>query len=335
MPTTRRAPPLPPDARRRAIVDAVAPLLVAHGAAVTTKRMADAAGVAEGTLFTVFDDKRALIMAVLEDRLDPEPLTAALAAIDAQAPLRDALTAAAAVVLPRIEEVRALASALHGLPAGTPSHARPHATSTPGAARSAPASPRSCAPHASDAALAARAARGAVHRAAVREPPAVDPVRHPLRRAGARRHRPARRGRRPRDRSSLMLLRLLNRYTLPYRRTIALIVAPAVRRHDREPAAAEHQRRHHRPRHRARATRPTSCGKGGWMLLISFAQVAATITAVFFGARIAMAFGRDVRSAVFHQVARLLEPRGRQLRRPLADHAQHQRRAAGADARCS
>jgi AcrR family transcriptional regulator len=80
--------------------------------------MADAAGVAEGTLFTVFDDKRALIMAVLEDRLDPAPLTAALAAIDAQGPLRDALTAAAAVVLPRIEEVRALASALHGLPQG-------------------------------------------------------------------------------------------------------------------------------------------------------------------------------------------------------------------------
>lgn len=118
MPGTRRAPPLPPDARRRAIVDAVAPLLVAHGAAVTTKRMADAAGVAEGTLFAVFDDKRALIMAVLEDRLDPEPLAAALAAIDAAAPLPTALNAAATIVLPRIEEVRALASALHGLPRG-------------------------------------------------------------------------------------------------------------------------------------------------------------------------------------------------------------------------
>lgn len=116
MPTSRRAPPLPPDARRRAIVDAVAPLIVAHGAAVTTKQMADAAGVAEGTLFTVFDDKRALVMAVLENRLDPTPLAAALAAIDAQGPLHDVLTRAAAVVLPRIEEVRALASALHSLP---------------------------------------------------------------------------------------------------------------------------------------------------------------------------------------------------------------------------
>ncbi len=123
MPRTRRAPPLPPDARRRAIVDAVAPLLVSHGASLTTKRMADAAGVAEGTLFTVFEDKRALILAVLEDRLDPGPLTAALAAIDPDVSLRSALTAAAAVVLPRIEEVRALASALHGLPPG-PGHPR-------------------------------------------------------------------------------------------------------------------------------------------------------------------------------------------------------------------
>ena len=125
MPTSRRAPPLPPDARRRAIVDAVAPLLVSHGNAVTTKQMADAAGVAEGTLFTVFDDKRALIMAVLEDRLDPEPLAAALAAIDAGLPLQASLTAAAAAVLPRIEEVRALASALHGLPRSPTQGRRP------------------------------------------------------------------------------------------------------------------------------------------------------------------------------------------------------------------
>ncbi|MCJ7780020.1 MAG: ABC transporter ATP-binding protein, partial [Acidimicrobiia bacterium] len=41
---------------------------------------------------------------------------------------------------------------------------------------------------------------------------------------------------------------------------------------------------------------------GGWMLAVSLVQVAATITAVYFGARTAMAFGRDVRSAFFHRV---------------------------------
>jgi len=41
---------------------------------------------------------------------------------------------------------------------------------------------------------------------------------------------------------------------------------------------------------------------GGWMLAVSLVQVLATITAVFFGARTAMAFGRDVRSAFFRRV---------------------------------
>ncbi|MFC2177116.1 ABC transporter ATP-binding protein [Actinomycetota bacterium] len=41
---------------------------------------------------------------------------------------------------------------------------------------------------------------------------------------------------------------------------------------------------------------------GAWMLAVSLVQVAATITAVYFGARTAMAFGRDVRSALFRRV---------------------------------
>ena len=41
---------------------------------------------------------------------------------------------------------------------------------------------------------------------------------------------------------------------------------------------------------------------GSWMLLVSLVQAATTITAVYFGARTAMAFGRDVRSAIFHRV---------------------------------
>lgn len=41
---------------------------------------------------------------------------------------------------------------------------------------------------------------------------------------------------------------------------------------------------------------------GGWMLLVTLIQVACSIAAVYFGARIAMGFGRDVRRAVFHRV---------------------------------
>src|ERR1700682_4019987 len=41
---------------------------------------------------------------------------------------------------------------------------------------------------------------------------------------------------------------------------------------------------------------------GGWMLVVTLAQIACAIAAVYFGARAAMAFGRDLRSAIFHRV---------------------------------
>ncbi|GAB2450514.1 ABC transporter ATP-binding protein [Streptosporangium sandarakinum] len=41
---------------------------------------------------------------------------------------------------------------------------------------------------------------------------------------------------------------------------------------------------------------------GGWMLAVSFAQIACSIAAVYYGSRSAMGFGRDVRAAVFHRV---------------------------------
>jgi len=41
---------------------------------------------------------------------------------------------------------------------------------------------------------------------------------------------------------------------------------------------------------------------GAGMLGITLVQIACAITAVYFGARLAMAFGRDLRGAVFAQV---------------------------------
>ncbi len=43
---------------------------------------------------------------------------------------------------------------------------------------------------------------------------------------------------------------------------------------------------------------------GGWMLTVSLIQVVCTITAVYFGAKTAMSFGRDVRDSLFRQVGR-------------------------------
>jgi len=41
---------------------------------------------------------------------------------------------------------------------------------------------------------------------------------------------------------------------------------------------------------------------GGWMLAVTLAQIVCSVAAVYFGARAAMAFGRDVRAAIFHRV---------------------------------
>jgi ATP-binding cassette, subfamily B, multidrug efflux pump len=41
---------------------------------------------------------------------------------------------------------------------------------------------------------------------------------------------------------------------------------------------------------------------GGWMLLVTALQIACSIVAVYFGARTAMSFGRDVRAAIFRRI---------------------------------
>nr|WP_241744006.1 TetR/AcrR family transcriptional regulator [Cellulosimicrobium arenosum] len=55
------------------------PLLVEHGTAVTTRQIAEAAGVAEGTLFRAFEDKDELLRAAVVLALDPQPLVDAIA----------------------------------------------------------------------------------------------------------------------------------------------------------------------------------------------------------------------------------------------------------------
>ncbi len=41
---------------------------------------------------------------------------------------------------------------------------------------------------------------------------------------------------------------------------------------------------------------------GGWMLSVSLIQIVCSIVAVYFGARTAMGFGRDLRASIFHKV---------------------------------
>jgi len=101
----RRARPLSPDARRAALVSATLPLIRKRGLDVSTREIAAAAGVAEGTIFRAFSDKESLIQATVEAAFDPAPIVAALERIDRGAPLREKLTAAVRIVQPWLTAV--------------------------------------------------------------------------------------------------------------------------------------------------------------------------------------------------------------------------------------
>jgi len=73
-----RATPLPPAARREAILDAVLPLVLDQGRALSTRQIAEASGIAEGTIFRVFESKADLIDAAICRALSPRALLAAL-----------------------------------------------------------------------------------------------------------------------------------------------------------------------------------------------------------------------------------------------------------------
>jgi AcrR family transcriptional regulator len=60
-----------PDDRRKAILDVLVPLIVEKGGDVSTREIARAAGIAEGTIFRVFPDKRSLMLAAAEEAINP------------------------------------------------------------------------------------------------------------------------------------------------------------------------------------------------------------------------------------------------------------------------
>ncbi|MFI7599250.1 TetR/AcrR family transcriptional regulator [Actinoplanes sp. NPDC049681] len=100
----RRVPAMAPDDRRAALIAATIPLLHEFGLDVSTRRIAEAAGVAEGTIFGVFPDKQSLVVAALLETLDPQPTVDAIAAIDPGAGLRERLSRAATLINGRFAE---------------------------------------------------------------------------------------------------------------------------------------------------------------------------------------------------------------------------------------
>jgi AcrR family transcriptional regulator len=114
-PRTGRAAPLPPDERRRAILRAVRPTLLDRGVEVTTKELADAAGVAEGTLFRVFEDKNTLLREAATSALDPAEMLAELEAVDPELDLAERIDRAVRIGMHQSERIILWMSVLHRL----------------------------------------------------------------------------------------------------------------------------------------------------------------------------------------------------------------------------
>lgn len=110
----QRVPALSRQERRAALVAATIPLLREHGTAVSTRQIADAAGVAEGTIFGVFEDKTSLLRAAVVKALDPAPLLQQLRAVDPGLPLRARLAQAARLVREHVASHGAILSAVRG-----------------------------------------------------------------------------------------------------------------------------------------------------------------------------------------------------------------------------
>jgi AcrR family transcriptional regulator len=99
---------MPPDRRRAALIAATEPLLEKFGREVSTRQIAEAASVAEGTIFRAFSTKDALIDAVLEDVFDVQRTCDELAAIDLDLDLEARMVAAVQVLQGRLRKVFAL-----------------------------------------------------------------------------------------------------------------------------------------------------------------------------------------------------------------------------------
>lgn len=95
-------------------------LVVEHGRQVTTRQIAEAAGIGEGTIFRVFSDKEELLAECLLEAMRMSEATAQVEALPLEGTLQQRLTWAATVLEEHIGRAGAIAAALGGTWSPTP-----------------------------------------------------------------------------------------------------------------------------------------------------------------------------------------------------------------------
>lgn len=97
-----RAAPMTLEERRAALIEATLPLLYQHGRGVTTRLIAEAAGVAEGTIFRAFGSKDELVDAAIAKAFGPGQLVPRLDDIDMSWPLEQRLVKLVSILQQRL-----------------------------------------------------------------------------------------------------------------------------------------------------------------------------------------------------------------------------------------
>ncbi|MGW7577933.1 TetR/AcrR family transcriptional regulator [Streptomyces sp. NPDC054765] len=95
------------------IVAAALPLVAEYGAAVTTSRIARAAGIGEATIFRAFKDKDEMLDACVAEAVGTDHVLRELASISLDEPLAVRLTEAAEALRAHMERLGTVLGALH------------------------------------------------------------------------------------------------------------------------------------------------------------------------------------------------------------------------------
>jgi AcrR family transcriptional regulator len=117
---------MPAGQRRASIVASARALLISTGITFTTRQVAEAAGIAEGTVFRHFASKDAIVQAVIEDAFDPSGLCAGIDALPRDMDLTQRVERSLELMTSQLGTITEVLAALHPHRLRNPNHPDSH-----------------------------------------------------------------------------------------------------------------------------------------------------------------------------------------------------------------